>query len=315
MLAVAGKRSNSQFKVNGKRAGCRTLLVALYEDVLDDGNATLMQELYVIEAGRSERHYWLDLWRYRELFQVLAWRDFSVRYKQTVIGVAWALIRPFLTMVVFTIIFGRIAKLPSDGAAPYALMVFAGLLPWTFFSTGLADASNSLISNANLISKVYFPRLIVPAATVVVAFVDFLISFCILIVMMVWYRFLPGWQLVLLPIFVILGFWASLGPSLWITALNVKYRDFRYVIPFILQFGLYVSPVGFSSSVVPEQWRFIYSLNPMVGVIDGFRWCILNGQSPLYLPGLILSACVTAFFLWLGISQFRKMEKSFADLI
>jgi lipopolysaccharide transport system permease protein len=274
-----------------------------------------MQEAYVIEAGRRERHYWLDLWRYRELFQVLAWRDLSVRYKQTVIGVAWALIRPFLTMLVFTTIFGRIAKLPSDGAAPYALMVFAGLLPWTFFSTGLADASNSLISNANLISKVYFPRLIVPAATIVVAFVDFLISFCILIVMMVWYQFVPGWQIVFLPVFVFLGFWASLGPSLWITALNVKYRDFRYIIPFILQFGLYVSPVGFSSSVVPEQWRLLYSLNPMVGVIDGFRWCILNGQSKLYLPGLALSVCVTAFFLWLGIRQFRKMEKSFADLI
>ncbi len=274
-----------------------------------------MQEAYVIEAGRSERHYWLDLWRYRELFQVLARRDLSVRYKQTVIGVVWALIRPVLTMLVFTLIFGRIAKLPSDGTAPYALMVFAGLLPWTFFSTGLADASNSLISNANLISKVYFPRLIVPAATVVVAFVDFLISFGILLVLMIWYQFVPGWQIALLPLFVFLGFWASLGPSLFITALNVKYRDFRYIIPFILQFGLYVSPVGFSSSIVPAQWRLLYSLNPMVGVIDGFRWCILNGQSQLYLPGLTLSVCVTAFFLWLGISQFRKMEKSFADLI
>ena len=274
-----------------------------------------MQEAYVIEAGRSERHYWLDLWRYRELFQVLARRDLSVRYKQTVIGVVWALIRPVLTMLVFTLIFGRIAKLPSDGTAPYALMVFAGLLPWTFFSTGLADASNSLISNANLISKVYFPRLIVPAATVVVAFVDFLISFGILLVLMIWYQFVPGWQIALLPLFVFLGFWASLGPSLFITALNVKYRDFRYIIPFILQFGLYVSPVGFSSSIVPAQWRLLYSLNPIVGVIDGFRWCILNGQSQLYLPGLTLSVCVTAFFLWLGISQFRKMEKSFADLI
>ena len=189
------------------------------------------------------------------------------------------------------------------------------MLPWTFFSTGLAEASNSLINNANLISKVYFPRLIVPAATIVVAFVDFLISFCILIVLMVWYQFLPGWQMVLLPGFVLLAFLASLGPSLWITALNVKYRDFRYVIPFIVQFGLYVSPVGFSSAVVPESWRLLYSLNPMVGVIDGFRWCILGGQSQLYLPGLVLSLCVTAFFLWFGIRRFRKMEKSFADLI
>ena len=274
-----------------------------------------MQDIIVIEPRRRERHYWLELWRYRELFQVLAWRDLSVRYKQTVIGVSWALIRPFLTMVVFTTIFGRIAKLPSDGTAPYALMVFAGMLPWTFFSTGLAEASNSLINNANLISKVYFPRLIVPAATVAVAFVDFLISFCILIILMAWYQFLPGWRMVLLPAFTLLAFLASLGPSLWITALNVKYRDFRYIIPFILQFGLYVSPVGFSSSVVPEQWRLLYSLNPMVGVIDGFRWCILNGQSELYLPGLAISVCVAAFFLWLGIGRFRKMEKSFADLI
>ena len=274
-----------------------------------------MQDVMVIEAGRRERNYWPDLWRYRELFRVLAWRDLSVRYKQTVIGVLWALVRPVLTMLVFTVIFGQIARLPSDGTAPYPLMVLAGILPWTFFSTGLSEASNSLINNANLISKVYFPRLIVPTATVVVALVDFLISFSILVLMMAWYQFLPGWQIVVLPIFVLLAFFASVGPALWITALNVKYRDFRYVIPFIVQFGLYVSPVGFSSSVVPEQWRLLYSLNPMVGVIDGFRWCILGGQSGLYAPGLAISIGVTAFFLWFGIQRFRKMEKSFADLI
>ena len=274
-----------------------------------------MDDVVIIEAGRSERHYWLDLWRYRELFRVLAWRDLSVRYKQTIIGVLWALIRPFLTMLVFTIIFGRIAKLPTDGNAPYALMVFAGILPWTLFSTGLSEASNSLINNEKLISKVYFPRLIVPIATVVVAFVDFLISFCILLALMGWYRFLPDWRIIVLPIFVLLAFFASVGPSLWITSLNVKYRDFRYVIPFIVQFGLYVSPVGFSSSVVPEQWRLLYSLNPMVGVIDGFRWCILRGQSELYLPSFLASIAVTAFFLWFGIHQFRRTEKSFADLI
>ena len=274
-----------------------------------------MQDVIIIEAGRAERHYWLDLWRYRELFRVLAWRDLSVRYKQTVIGVLWALIRPFLTMVVFTVIFGRIAKLPTDGNAPYALMVFAGILPWTLFSTGLSEASNSLINNEKLISKVYFPRLIVPIATVVVAFVDFLISFCILLALMGWYRFLPDWRILVLPIFVLLAFVASVGPALWITSLNVKYRDFRYVIPFIVQFGLYVSPVGFSSSVVPEQWRLLYSLNPMVGVIDGFRWCILRGQSELYLPSFLASIAVTTFFLWFGVRQFRKMEKSFADLI
>jgi lipopolysaccharide transport system permease protein len=269
----------------------------------------------IIEAGRAEKNYWADLWRYRELFQVLAWRDISVRYKQTIIGVAWAVIRPFLTMVVFTVIFGKVAKLPSEGTAPYALLVFAGMLPWTFFSTALAEASNSLIGNANLISKVYFPRLIVPTATVVVALIDFLISFTVLAAMMVWYHYLPGWQILLLPVFILLAFLASLGPGLWITALNVKYRDFRYIIPFLVQFGLYISPVGFSSSVVPEKWRLLYSLNPMVGVIDGFRWCILRGESPIYWPGFYLSLAVTAFFLWLGIHQFRKMEKTFADLI
>jgi lipopolysaccharide transport system permease protein len=274
-----------------------------------------MTDLIVIEPGRRERHYWLDLWRYRELFRVLAWRDLSVRYKQTVIGVAWALIRPFMTMVVFTIVFGRIAQLPTDGTAPYALMVFAGILPWAFFSNGLSEASFSVISSANLISKVYFPRLIVPTATVVVALVDFLVSFCMLLLLMIWYQFMPDWRILVLPAFVLLAFCASIGPALWITALNVKYRDFRYIVPFIVQFGLYVSPVGFSSSVVPEQWRLLYSLNPIVGVIDGFRWCILGGQSELYTPGLAISIGMTAFFLWFGIRQFRKMEKSFADLV
>ena len=274
-----------------------------------------MAEVIIIEPGRYERNYWYDLWRYRELFRVLAWRDLAVRYKQTVIGAAWAVIRPFVTMIVFTVIFGRIAKLPSDGTSPYALMVFAGMLPWTFFSTGLSEASNSLINNANLISKVYFPRLIVPTATVVVAFVDFLISFAILLLLMAWYQYPPGWRMLVLPALTLLAFLASMGPALWITALNVKYRDFRYVIPFIVQFGLYVSPVGFSSSVIPEQWRLLYSVNPMVGVIDGFRWCILNGQTPVYLPGLTASIIVAAFFLWFGIHRFRKTERSFADLI
>jgi lipopolysaccharide transport system permease protein len=277
--------------------------------------STPQPSVLVIEPGVADRHYWHDLWRFRELFYVLAWRDIAVRYKQTIIGVAWALVRPFLTMLVFTIVFGRLAKLPSEGSAPYALMVLAGLLPWQFFSTALSESSASLIGNANLISKVYFPRLIVPTAAVVVSFVDFLISFVILIALMAWYRFLPGWQIVTLPLFVLMAFLASLGPGLWITALNVKYRDFRYVIPFIVQFGLYVSPVGFSSSVVPEEWRLLYSLNPVVGVIDGFRWAILGGHSTLYVPGFLLSCGVIVFFLWLGIRQFRRMEKTFADLV
>lgn len=274
-----------------------------------------MADVVIIENGRHERNYWSDIWRYRELFYVLAWRDVAVRYKQTIIGASWALIRPFLTMVVFTVVFSRIAKLPSDGVTPYPLMVFVGTLPWTFFSTGLTDASNSLIGNSNLISKVYFPRLIVPIAAVVVAFADFLIAFAILIGMFFWYHFMPTWHVLFFPLFVVAAIAACIGPSLWITALNVKYRDFRIIVPFIVQLGLYISPVGFSSSIVPPQWRLLYSLNPIVGVIDGFRWCLLGKDSQLYLPGVALSFLVIIFFMWLGVRQFRTTEKSFADLI
>lgn len=276
----------------------------------------LQEQILILEPGRAEQNYWTDLWRYRELFLILAWRDVSVRYKQTIIGVAWAVVRPFLTMVVFTVIFGRVAGLPSEGDAPYALMVFAGMLPWSLFATSLSEASNSLVGNEKLISKVYFPRMIVPVASVVTAFVDFLISFVILLGLMIFYRYPPSWSILLLPVFIILALLASLGPGLWITALNVKYRDFRYVIPFIVQFGLYISPVGFSGNAIPEPWRLLYSLNPMVGVIDGFRWCILGREaSPIYWPGFALSLIVVAFFLWLGVTQFRKMERTFADLI
>ena len=271
--------------------------------------------ILIIESGLSDRDYWRDLWSYRELFLVFAWRDVSVRYKQTVIGLAWALIQPFATMVVFTVIFGKVAQLPTDSGAPYALMVIAGMLPWQLFATSLSGASSSLIGNANLISKVYFPRLIVPASSVVVAFIDFLISFTILACMMIWYQFLPNWQILTLPFFTSMAFLASLGPGLWISALNVKYRDFRYVIPFVVQIGLYISPVGFSTAIIPSEWRLLYSMNPMVGVIDGFRWAILGGDFNLYLPGFFLSWCVIFLFLWLGIRQFRKMEKSFVDLI
>ena len=278
--------------------------------------ANLTQErVLVLEAGRAERHYWRDLWTYRELFAILAWRDLAVRYKQTVIGVAWAVIRPTLTMLIFTVLFSRLAKLPSDGHAPYPVMVFAGMLPWFLFSTILSEASDSLVSNSNLIGKVYFPRLIVPSATIVVALVDFSITFVLLLVMMAWYGFLPDWRIAFLPFFVLLAILASLGPALYITALNVKYRDFRYVIPFILQFGLYVSPVGFSSAVVPQKWQMLYSLNPAVGVIEGFRWSLLRGQSRLYLPGFCLSLGVAAAFMALGIWYFRKTERTFADLL
>ncbi len=271
--------------------------------------------MLILEPGRAERNYWSDLWHYRELFAILAWRDVSVRYKQTVIGIAWAVIRPFLTMVVLTVVFGNIAKLPSDGAAPYPVLVFVGMLPWFLFSSILSEASNSLIGNASLIGKVYFPRLIIPTSSAVVALVDFSINFTILFGLMVWFGFMPSWQIVFLPAFALLAVLASLGPALFIAALNVKYRDFRYIIPFIVQLGLYISPVGFSSSVIPEQWRFWYSLNPIVGVIDGFRWCLLGGESELYIPGLSMSLGVVAFFLWFGIWYFRRTEKTFADLI
>ena len=274
-----------------------------------------IQDEILIEPGRTEKNYWTDLWRYRELFLILAWRDIAVRYKQTIIGVAWAIVRPFLSTVIFTVIFSHLAGLPSDGRAPYALMVFAAMLPWSLFSTALGEASNSLIGNERLISKVYFPRLIIPTATVVTAFVDFLISFLILLGLMAYYGFSPGWNVLLLPFFILLALLASLGPGLWITALNVKYRDFRYVIPFVVQFGLYVSPVGFSTNVIPHDWRLLYSLNPLVGVIDGFRWSILGGNSPIHWPSFVLSMVIVAFILWLGIRQFRKMEKTFADLI
>lgn len=269
----------------------------------------------VIEAGRTERQYWRDLWRYRELFYFLAWRDILVRYKQTAIGMAWALIRPFLTMVVFTVVFGKIAKLPTEGGAPYPILVFAAMLPWQFFANSLSESSNSLITNSNLISKVYFPRLIVPSSAVVVSFVDFLISGIILLGLMAWYDFVPSWRIVTLPLFIAVAFAASIGAGLWLASLNVQYRDFRYIVPFIVQFGLYVSPVGFSSSVVPEQWRLLYSINPMVGVIDGFRWAILGGESHLYMPGFLLSLAFVVVLLIGGIWYFRKMERTFADVI
>ena len=268
----------------------------------------------VIEAGRTERQYWKDLWRYRELFYFLAWRDILVRYKQTVIGLAWALIRPFLTMVVFTVVFGQLAKLPSEGA-PYPILVFSGMLPWQFFASALAECSNSLISNANLISKVYFPRLIVPASAVIVSFVDFLVSGMILLALMAWYNFVPSWRILTLPLFIGIAFAASMGAGLWLAALNVKYRDFRYIVPFIVQLGLYISPVGFSSSIVPQQWRWLYSLNPMVGVIDGFRWAILGVDAKVYWPGFTLSVGLVCLLLVTGIWYFRKTERTFADVI
>jgi lipopolysaccharide transport system permease protein len=269
----------------------------------------------IIEAGRAESQYWRDLWRYRELFYFLAWRDILVRYKQTAIGVAWAVLRPLLTTIILTVIFGRIAHLPSGGV-PYPLFILAANLPWQFFATSLSESSNSLIGNANLISKVYFPRLIVPASAVITSLVDFLITIGLLAGFLAWYRYLPDWRVLTLPLWTVFAFLAALGPGLLITALNVKYRDFRYVIPFIVQFGFLVSPVAFSSHVVPARWQLPFACNPMVGVIDGFRWAICRGgDAPLNVANLLVSAVVTGFFLWLGVWYFRRMERTFADII
>jgi lipopolysaccharide transport system permease protein len=267
----------------------------------------------IIEVGRTEKNYWKDIWHYRELLYILSWRDIKVRYKQTVIGAAWSILRPLLTTIIFTFIFSRVAKLSAPGVASYALMVFVGMLPWQFFANSLSEASNSLLGNANLITKVYFPRLIVPASSVITSLVDFGISFFILVGMYCWYHFLPPVQIFLLPVFILLAFFCAFGIGLYLTAVNVKYRDFRYIIPFIVQFGLYITPVGFSSSVIPEKWRLIYALNPMVGVIDGFRWCLL-GES-MHWDTFGISMIITLFFLWIGIGYFRKMEKTFADNI
>lgn len=269
----------------------------------------------IIEPGRGFKHYWKDLWNYRELFYFLAWRDITVRYKQTVIGVAWSVIRPLLTMTVFVVIFGKLAKLPTEAEAPYPILVFAAMLPWQFFANALSESSNSLVGNAGMISKVYFPRLAIPASSVIVSFVDFLISFAMLVLLMAWYRFVPSWHIIALPLFALLAFGVAIGAGLWFASLTVKYRDFRFIVPFVVQFGLYVSPVGFSSRIVPSQWRLLFSMNPMVGVIDGFRWSIIGGDVELYLPGLLLSIGLVLLLLVSGIWYFRKTERTFADVI
>lgn len=274
-------------------------------------------EIY-IEPGRTEKNYWKDLWRYRELFYILSWRDLKVRYKQTIIGIAWSVLRPLLTMMIFTFVFGQIAKFPSEGIK-YPVLVFAGLLPWQFFATGLSEASNSLIGNERLISKVYFPRMIIPASSVITSLVDFLISLVLMFALLIWFRVVPSVNLVFLPLFIAMAFFASFGVGLWLTALNVKYRDFKHVVPFLVQLGLYISPVGFTSAVasnmIPEKFRLLYYVNPMAAVIDGFRWCFFGERAALNWNGMFLSLAVTLFFLYIGIRTFRKMEKNFADLI
>ena len=272
-----------------------------------------MREL-VIEPGRVERQYWRDLWDYRELFVFLAWRDILVRYKQTVVGVTWALLRPLLTLAVLTVVFGELANLPSGGV-PYPILVSCGMLPWQFFVAAFSESGNSLVQNTGMISKIYFPRLVLPASSVITSAVDFLISAALVAVLMVFYRFLPGPEVLLLPVFVLLALMAALGAGVWISALMVRYRDFRFIVPFIVQFGLYISPVGFSSNLVPDEWRLLYSLNPMVGAIDGFRWAILGADHGIYWPGFLLSSGMAILMTLLGLRYFRRTERTFADVI
>lgn len=270
----------------------------------------------IIEAGRTEKNYWNDLWRFKELFYILSWRDVKVKYKQAVLGVLWSVLRPLLTMLIFTVVFSYIAKMHADIKAPYPLFVFAGMLPWQFFSSALTECSNSLITNTNLITKVYFPRLIVPASAVIASFVDFLISLALLFVLLVYYQFLPPIQILLLPVFLLLSFLCSFSIGLYLTALNVKYRDFRYIIPFIVQFGLYASPVGYSSAVIPHKWRLLFDMNPMVGVIDGFRWCILGGELNTDAQiSISISVAISLIMLVIAVKYFRRTEKTFADII
>jgi lipopolysaccharide transport system permease protein len=272
------------------------------------------KQTLVIEAGRLQQRYWRDLWQYRELLYVLARRDIAVRYKQTAIGIAWAVVRPLATMLIFTLLFGRIANLPSEGA-PYSLMVFTAMVPWFFFSSAVTETTNSLVGNSQLLAKVYFPRLVIPLSAIAVALVDFAISFGLLAVMMAWFGYTPSWRLMALPIFVLLAIVAALGLGLWFTALNVRYRDFRHVVPFVLQFGLFLSPVGFSSSVIPPAWRAIYAMNPIVGVIEGFRWAMLGGTFQIQADALISSTILSATLLATGLWYFRRTERSFADVI
>jgi lipopolysaccharide transport system permease protein len=275
----------------------------------------MIKKEVVIEKGKVESNYWKDIWAYRELFMVLSWRNVSVKYKQTIIGISWTVIQPILTMVILTFVFGNLASLPTEGTAPYALMVYSALLPWQFFANALNESSNSLTGNAHLISKVYFPRLIVPLSAVLTSMIEFFISFAILCGLMIYFNYMPSIQILLLPVFILLAFLNALGAGLILTALNVKYRDFKIIVPFVIQFGMYISPVAFSSSIVLEKWKLLYSLNPMVGVIEGFRYCILGGESHIYMPGFVISLSLTFMLLWFAIRYFRSTEKVFADLI
>ncbi len=273
----------------------------------------------VITPESVNAHYWKDVWSFRSLFYILAWRDVAVRYKQTVIGLLWAVLRPALTIAVFWLV-GWVFSLPSYGV-PRIILVTAATLPWQLVSSAFSEAANSLINNSGLISKVYFPIIILPVSSVIVCIIDFLVSLAMLLLIMIGLQFAPGWQILCLPLFILLGLVVALGSGMLIAALNVKYRDFRVLVPFVVQLGMYVSPVAFSSTTIytsqtiPEALKVIYSLNPMVAVIDGFRWCITGGQIEVQLQGLLLSIGISLLMLVIGVAYFRKTEKAFADII
>jgi lipopolysaccharide transport system permease protein len=268
----------------------------------------------ILEPGRVARNDWQDLWRYRELFYFMAWRDILVRYKRMTIGFAWAILRPLLTMLIFTLVFSKFAKLPSNGM-PYPILVYTAMLPWQFFATAFTDAGNSLTNKESIITKIYFPRLIIPTSAVMVSFVDFLAAGTMLALLLAWYQFVPSWNIVALPLFIGMVFLTVLGAGLWFSALSVQYKDFRYVIPFVVQIGLYLSPVGYDISLVPEKWRLIYALNPMVGIIEGFRWSILGRMSPGFEIDVALSMAIMSLLLLGGMAYFRKIERSLAELL
>ena len=270
-------------------------------------------KILVIEANRTGLLYLRDFWNYRELFFTLAWRDIVVRYKQTIVGILWTILRPLATMVVFTVIFGKIAKLPSDAGVPYVLMVFGGMLPWQFISGTITTGSDALVGNQALISKVYFPRMIIPTARIIMALVELLINTVIFAVLFAWYQYIPSWHVIFLPLFLVMAILLALGSTYFISALNVKYRDFQFVVPFVVQMGLYISPIGFSSAIVPEKWRLLYACNPIVGIVDGVRWCLFD--SPLMVESVISAAAISVLVFLFGIWFFRKMESEFADFI
>ena len=272
------------------------------------------QQEILITPNRIVTNYWRDIWRYRELFWFMAWRDILLRYKRMTIGVAWAILRPVLTMLVFTLVFSRVARLPSDGV-PYPLMVFAGMLPWQFFASAFADAGNSLSNKETIITKVYFPRLIVPVSAIVVSLADLVCALLVLVALFAWYDLLPDGRILALPGCVALVFLIALGAGLWISALTAQYKDFRYLTPFITQLGLYLSPVGFSSSVVPETWRDLFALNPMVGVIESFRWSLLGLAPDGMEKHMAISVTIGLFLLITGLLYFRRVERNLAELL